>query len=52
MAGRLSDTLGRKPILVAGWLIGLPVPLLIIAAPRWDWIVFGNVLLGINQGLC
>jgi MFS family permease len=52
LAGRLSDRLGRKPILIAGWLIGLPVPLLIIAAPSWSWVVFANVLLGINQGLC
>lgn len=51
-AGRLSDRLGRKRILVAGWLIGLPVPLLIIFAPSWGWIVLANVLLGINQGLC
>ncbi len=52
LAGRLSDRLGRKPILVTGWLFGLPVPLLIIAAPTWNWVVFANVLLGINQGLC
>ncbi|HVL87490.1 MAG TPA: MFS transporter [Candidatus Thermoplasmatota archaeon] len=52
VAGRLSDRCGRKPILVVGWLIGLPVPLLLIAAPSWDWIVFANALLGINQGLC
>src|SRR6266849_4546130 len=51
-AGRLADRLGRKPILVAGWLAGLPVPLLIIWAPSWGWIVFANVLLGVNQGLC
>ncbi|MCI0579143.1 MAG: MFS transporter [Chloroflexi bacterium] len=51
-AGRYSDRAGRKPFLVAGWLIGLPVPLLIIAAPRWEWIVLANVLLGVNQGLC
>lgn len=52
MAGRLSDRLGRKPILVAGWLIGFPVPFLLIAAPSWNWVVFANILLGINQGLC
>jgi MFS family permease len=51
-AGALADRYGRKPILVAGWLIGLPVPLLIMAAPTWTWIVAANVLLGINQGLC
>jgi MFS family permease len=51
-AGRLSDRLGRKRILVAGWLVGLPVPLLIIFAPSWGWIVLANVLLGVNQGLC
>ena len=50
-AGALSDRHGRKPVLVAGWLIGLPVPLIIIWAPTWAWIVAANVLLGINQGL-
>ncbi|MFQ5794990.1 MAG: MFS transporter [Candidatus Bipolaricaulia bacterium] len=52
LAGRLSDRLGRKRILITGWLFGLPVPLLIIFAPSWSWVVFANVLLGINQGLC
>lgn len=51
-AGALVDRLGRKSLLVAGWLVGLPVPLLIILAPRWEWIVLANVLLGANQGLC
>src|SRR5216683_1450943 len=51
-AGRLSDRIGRKWVLVVGWLFGLPVPFLIIFAPSWGWIVFANVLLGINQGLC
>ncbi|HZM73550.1 MAG TPA: MFS transporter [Candidatus Polarisedimenticolia bacterium] len=50
-AGALSDRYGRKPVLVAGWLVGLPVPLLLIWAPDWSWIVVANVLLGINQGL-
>jgi MFS family permease len=51
-AGRMSDRIGRKRILVAGWLIGLPVPFLVMLAPSWAWIVFANVLLGLNQGLC
>jgi MFS family permease len=50
-AGRLSDIYGRKHVLVAGWLVGLPVPFLVIWAPSWSWIVFANVLLGLNQGL-
>jgi MFS family permease len=50
-AGALSDRYGRKPVLVAGWLFGLPVPLLLIWAPEWGWILIANVLLGINQGL-
>jgi MFS family permease len=52
LAGTLADRYGRKPVLVAGWLVGLPVPLLIIWAPSWAWIIAANVLLGINQGLC
>lgn len=50
-AGTLSDRFGRKPVLVVGWLVGLPVPLLLMWAPTWSWIVFANVLLGVNQGL-
>jgi MFS family permease len=50
-AGTLSDRYGRKPVLVAGWLIALPVPALLIWGPTWGWIVFANVLLGVNQGL-
>ncbi len=50
-AGTFSDRYGRKPVLVAGWLIGVPVPLLLMWAPAWSWVVFANVLLGVNQGL-
>jgi MFS family permease len=51
IAGNLADRVGRKPVLVAGWLVGLPVPLILIAAPAWGWIVVANILLGVNQGL-
>ena len=51
-AGHLSDRIGRKGVLVAGWLVGLPVPFLLIGAPSWGWVVAANVLLGVNQGLC
>ncbi|WP_432133685.1 MULTISPECIES: MFS transporter [unclassified Streptomyces] len=50
-AGALCDRYGRKPVLVAGWLVALPVPLLLIWAPAWGWVVGANVLLGVNQGL-
>lgn len=51
VAGTLSDRYGRKPVLVAGWLVGLPVPLLLMWAPTWTWVILANVLLGVNQGL-
>src|SRR5215470_17272244 len=51
VAARLSDRIGRKPILVAGWLFALPVPFLIIWAPAWWWIDLANVLLGANQAM-
>jgi MFS family permease len=51
VAGRLGDRYGRKRVLIAGWLAGVPVPFLVIWAPDWNWIILANVLLGINQGL-
>jgi MFS family permease len=50
-AGDLAERFGRKRLLVAGWLVALPVPLLIGLAPSWSWIVAANLLLGVNQGL-
>ena len=51
MAGTWSDRYGRRPVLVAGWMVAVPVPLLLIWAPSWGWVVAANVLLGISQGL-
>jgi MFS family permease len=51
-AARLSETAGRRKVLVIGWLIGLPVPFIIIFANRWVWFDFANMLLGVNQALC
>ena len=50
-AGRLADRFGRRSVLLLGWVSALPVPVLIILAPSWGWVVFANVLLGVNQGL-
>ena len=50
-AGNISDKFGRKNVLVLGWLVGIPVPFILLFAPNWNWILFANVLLGINQGL-
>jgi len=50
-AGTWSDRFGRKPVLVAGWLIAVPVPLLLIWAPSWGWVIVANILLGMSQGL-
>jgi MFS family permease len=50
-AGTWSDRYGRKPVLVAGWLLAAPVPLLLIWAPTWGWVLFANALLGVSQGL-
>ena len=51
VSGHLADLYGRKHLLVAGWLIGLPVPFMIGWGPTWSWVVAANALLGINQGL-
>ncbi|QIK75716.1 MFS transporter [Nocardioides piscis] len=50
-AGAWMDRFGRKPVLVAGWLIAVPVPFMLIWAPSWTWIIVANVLLGVSQGL-
>ena len=51
VSGQLADSWGRKKTLILGWVVGLPVPFLIMWAPGWEWIVAANVLLGVNQGL-
>jgi MFS family permease len=50
-AGTWSDRFGRKPVLVAGWIVAVPVPLMLIWAPIWTWVLVANLLLGISQGL-
>ncbi|WP_408960467.1 MFS transporter [Natrinema sp. 74] len=50
-AGKWGEEYGRKPVLILGWLTALPIPVLLIYAPSWNWITVGNVLLGINQAL-
>lgn len=52
VAGRLSERVGRKRVLLWGWLVALPIPPIIWVAPSWGWIVAATVLLGVNQGLC
>jgi MFS family permease len=51
VSGQLADAWGRKRVLILGWLVGLPVPFMIIWAPSWKWVIAANALLGINQGL-
>ncbi len=51
LAGRLADRFGRKHVLVAGWLVAVPVPFLLMYAPTWEWVIAANVLLGVSQGL-
>lgn len=50
-AGRFADRLGRRQILIAGWLVAVPAPFLLMWAPNWSWVLVANALLGINQGL-
>jgi MFS family permease len=52
VSGRLSERVGRRRVLIWGWLVALPIPFLILWAPSWGWIVATNVLLGVNQGFC
>lgn len=49
--GALANKFGRKKLLVAGWIIGIPIPFILMFAPNWSWIIAANILLGINQGL-
>jgi MFS family permease len=50
ISGQLADAWGRKRVLILGWLVGLPVPFMIIWAPSWKWVIAANALLGVNQG--
>ncbi len=50
LMGKLSKTQGPKKLLIIGWLFGLPVPFILMYAPDWNWIIFANALLGVNQG--
>ena len=50
VSGRLSERVGRRRVLIWGWLFALPIPFIFLLAPSWNWIIAGNVLLGINQG--
>ena len=49
--GRLANRFGRKRLLVVGWLVAIPIPFILINADHWNWVIFANVLLGVNQGL-
>ena len=50
LAGRFADRVGRRQILIAGWLVAAPVPFLLMWAPTWTWVLVANGLLGISQG--
>jgi MFS family permease len=51
LAGTLADGFGRKGVLLLGWLIGLPIPFILMLARSWNWVIVANILLGINQAL-
>jgi predicted MFS family arabinose efflux permease len=50
-AGKISDKWDRKNVLILGWMFGIPVPIILLLAPDWNWVIIANVFLGINQGL-
>ncbi|MBT8081157.1 MAG: MFS transporter [Gammaproteobacteria bacterium] len=50
VSGRISEKVGRRKVLIWGWLVALPIPFIFLYAPSWNWIVAANVLLGVNQG--
>ena len=50
-AGKISDKWSRKNVLILGWLFGIPVPIILLLAPDWNWVIIANVFLGVNQGL-
>lgn len=50
-AGKLSDRYGRKMVLILGWLLAIPVPILLMYAKDWSGIVLANIFLGASQGL-
>ena len=52
VAGRWSERVGRRKVLLIGWLVALPIPVIVWLAPSWNWVVFATVLLGFNQGFC
>ncbi len=49
--GTLANRFGRKNLLIAGWMVGIPIPFMLMYAPNWNWVIAANILLGINQGL-
>ncbi len=51
LSGRWANALGRRNILLIGWLIAIPIPFILIYAPTWNWVIMANVLLGFSQGL-